>query len=490
MSEERHIVAQVEGNSPAFNGSTVVSVDPSKWREGLIGNTKYTYTQQGRIGRFTPASLGRQTRLHSVVRVYCDGPITTGDGITIRGSLSLSSDVAPVNPLRQALVPLTTSPSTAQALELGPTDDVCVVHTGDGTLATLHFVIYDLDEEAMAARDNARLLGAAVGGNTGADAVTTQTITANNATIDPWVGTKFVFVNIAAAGATIRLPDVATVPTPGPSGPINRLRIIRIGGNSVFVEAQNGQRLNEQLSPGYSFELEGFEEVEAIRVGSGYSVAKSLNAAAVSVANAVTDESQPCPAPTSHIHTVRLNYTANGNLVLPPLAEWPLGTVGILVRQNPGTAQVRIRPQAGEVLNSDTNGIAYLGGGGAGTAWPGFIRRTLYGYIVWSIGNCSESPYLASGLAAVNLAPWGAQELMVELTAAGVAQQVNLPSRLLVPRGAICTVMPSASGAKTVAAFAAQTITGAGAAPANSYAMTTLIGRRFIAAGTTDWIVL
>lgn len=161
MSTERHIVVKALQSVTAFDGTTPISLALALWPRGL-GNQKYSYTEQNRIGRFTPTSLGRSYQTHSRVRVYCDGPVTEEDVITVRGSLEETDGVAPINALRTGPIPLGTSLETAVPLELGPYDDVCVRFAGDGVAATLHFVIYDLDEAQLDRRDNGTLAAEAL----------------------------------------------------------------------------------------------------------------------------------------------------------------------------------------------------------------------------------------------------------------------------------------------------------------------------------------
>lgn len=485
MSEERHITVQVENNVSAFNGTTVINVDPARWRDARTGNAKYLYTEQQRIGRFTPYSLGRPPYTHSIVKVYCDGPVADGDGVFVLGSRLLSDDVAPIDPLRTATVPLTTSIEDAKAFELGPTDDICVVFAGDGELATLHFVVYDLDEAGLDRRDNTQLLGEVIsgGGSSATGQITFETVLAAK-TLDPWSGLKYVFVNVPAA-AVIRLPAVASVPVPGPNGPVNRLIFIRTGGGPPIIEAQNGERINGQLSPAFAFEIEGFKAIQVDRVGTGYTATQPLITVPVQLTNAVVGGTVNIPVPPSNVCVTQLDFSADGDAVLPDTVLWPFDSEMFIMRAPglSGGSQVRIVPPAGQLLNSEVDGHAFLAPGKVGR-----LHRTLTGYAFMDDGQSRETSLIALAGANVAIDPWGLAAITVDLNGAG-AQTLTLPPRARVPRGAPVYVY-SRNAAKTVSAAAGETIAGGGGAPALTFNTGSNTVRLFIAAGTTQWMVM
>lgn len=204
MAQERHIKVQVSLLTPAFSG--VVFTPETGWQEGPGGKTSVLVTA-ARIGRFTPKTLGRTPTKHSRVRVYCDGPVIMGDTVEVKGS-NVSTEAAPVSPTRTAPVPLTTSLEDATVLELGPTDDLLVNFAGDGTLATIHIVIYDLSEEELERRDNAWFALNAAGQ---IPQFETRVVNVNSGSLASWTGTLFVSASAAAVFELLYLPPLADV---------------------------------------------------------------------------------------------------------------------------------------------------------------------------------------------------------------------------------------------------------------------------------------
>lgn len=204
MAQERHIKVQVSLLTPAFSG--VIFTPETGWQEGPGGKTSVLVTA-ARIGRFTPKTLGRTPTKHSRVRVYCDGPVAMGDTVEVKGS-NVSTEAAPVSPTRTSPVPLTTSLEDAAVLELGPTDDLCVNFAGDGTLATIHIVIYDLSEEELERRDNAWFALNAAGQ---IPQFETRVVTVNSGSLASWTGTLFVSASAAALFELLYLPQLGDV---------------------------------------------------------------------------------------------------------------------------------------------------------------------------------------------------------------------------------------------------------------------------------------
>lgn len=490
MSQERHITVRINrggaGGGPAFDGSSLLpygsEAGAEGWADGGPSNTKDTYFEGTTVvGRFRPATLGRTKFKHSRFRVYCDGPITQGDVVFVRGSLNVdpADRIVPPNPLRTVSVPLTTSLEAATRLELGPNDDICVVHAGDGEAATLHFVGYDLDEAQLDRQDLLALLIQAqaqiVGG-----AVTIRNQNAAG-TIDPWpTGHLYVFVD-APAGSVVRVPAIADVAPPGANGPVNLVTFVRVGGGVVLLQSQNGELANGQAAPAWAVELSAFEAVTWERVGAGWVVTKAPFAGPTFLSNAVIGGSVNIPIPTSPTSVVQLDFSADGDAILPTTADWPLGNSTWIMRApGLGNEQVRFRPPAGELLNSQADGLFYLS-----PNHVALVRRTLVGYMVSSDGVGRPAGFTQVGGAAVNVQPWGLHELFLELNGAG-AQTATLPARARVPAGAPISVLAT-NAAKTVSAAAGETIVGVATAPALTFGVPQNTVRRFVALGATQW---
>lgn len=208
MADERHYIVQLEAEG--FDGTTPATLDDS-WLPAPKNQSDQKYRSlslaEGSVGLFPPGVLGGAVKGTRLVRVFTDGAITEGDRYwTVGSAVEVAADglveADPVSVVRETSVPLTTRPSGAQPLELGPTDQLAIFTT---RATTAHIVVVDLDEDEIydwSARlaDRSALTRQ----------VTSRAIAAAT-TVATWQGLLFLAVTAAAAADTLTLPPIALI---------------------------------------------------------------------------------------------------------------------------------------------------------------------------------------------------------------------------------------------------------------------------------------
>ncbi|MCY1062128.1 hypothetical protein [Nannocystis sp. SCPEA4] len=196
-----------------------------------------------RVGRFRPEILGRKTKSGtSLVQVWTDGPVGLADSYFVLGSND-TSESNPPSTQRGLAAPLTTAPSSAELLELGPTDHLAI-STADQT--TCYIRVIDLDEEQLARWLRSKKLPA---GYVATDAAITIENDVDDAVFDiPPSNVDQLLVRVNATARTIlRLPQWSA------SRPGQELNFSRntLGEGVVRIEPAPGDELNQFPFPLY-----------------------------------------------------------------------------------------------------------------------------------------------------------------------------------------------------------------------------------------------
>ncbi|MCY0985801.1 hypothetical protein OV203_01575 [Nannocystis sp. ILAH1] len=146
MSDERYYTVRASFDPAIFAELTMpwtpeagAGQDPSDMRARRLTTA--------RVGRFRPELLGRKAKsTSSLVQVWTDGPVGLADRYFVLGSDN-PAESNPPSAQRGAAATLTTAPSSAELLELGPTDHLAI-QTAEQT--TCYIRVIDLDEEQLA----------------------------------------------------------------------------------------------------------------------------------------------------------------------------------------------------------------------------------------------------------------------------------------------------------------------------------------------------
>lgn len=428
MAQQRvYLITSTAAAGVAFDGSTAFS---GVWRPPGAGtgafstkNNKFNVaTTETAVGRFSPAALGSTKNPVRLVRAYSNGPFTPGDEYLVRSSADPLLG-QPTSIVREAARPLGSSMADAVPLLVGPTDDLCVTMSGDGTAASVHLLVDDVSEAEWAAI-NAALIAAAAAGT--ATTFETRELTAP-AAVDSWVGTLFVSGLSATAGLDFTLPALADV---------------AIGARLVFFRSDAAGRWFN-LQPDGTDTINGANEpLRFAAAAQGFTLERTSVGWS---ANATVDDGTAlfylgniALAAPSRLRTRvewELDQVGAGAMTLPSQAEVAIGQTFLISLQaiGGGAPYGNVVPQLGETLDGVVNKAIVLGRAGDSVS----IERVPGGWI--STTNhilTTETRQVTVDAGPVDLLAWTVDVLYVEARGTVASGTLRLPLASTVRVGA------------------------------------------------------
>lgn len=351
MVSYRHYTLQ----AARFDGITKPATPNANWSEawaaGDLNNhvlNRYS-NPAAAVGRFIPGFLGRRREAHSLVRVWTDGPIADGDGLTVLGSAT-TTEANPASVTRRALTPITASPETSTVIELAPFDDLGVKVVGDGgedSVVTCHVSILDLSSsEAFDWFKNKDQEN----GEDGCCTFSSITVTGGAQQLAAWTGVRFIDATITTGAGVqdLTLPDGAGLEV-GAKGVI-----VRNGGDPFRVMGDGAPINQADLADGIIFDADGLAVVFEW-TGDSWTATYAIRDLAPQV---VDDGDAPAEIPVFEGDKVfNLDLALNGPVLLPTAAEIAAGQQAILL--NVGE-QADLTAKAGNDLNGVTEGVVPL----------------------------------------------------------------------------------------------------------------------------------
>lgn len=449
--DPRHFIL----NAGRFDGTTPVT---EAWKpSGDAPSSPYNYVEQDLLGRVSFARFLNPATQSMWVSVRCRKPPGVGDRVELR---SVAEDETTDDPPPLASDQLLESRSLTQTwcfpFYAGVQDALAFHHIPDDG-GTIDVQMLGVGQEAAIAwfkANAARCCGEGNGGEV--ESIDVE----ETSEIKPWAGELFVFVDVPGPGnGELTLPEAADVTEN------SRVHFVRVGGVVTIIQAAAGEIINGQLSPATALELSGFELITITRKGAGWVATAPTFRGPQTFDNAIVGGFVSLSPPTDRVTVIQLDFTGRGDCRLPPLNECPQDAEFHISRQpGGGTEQVRFVPTAGDLLNGQLNGVAYLGPNDAVR-----LRRTLVGWNIVGDGELRARLIRTVAVGNIALTAWGVGELLVRLVQAG-AQTATLPARADVPDGAVVRIQ-ALGAAKTVAGAAGENIIGNGTAAANTFAL-------------------
>ncbi len=284
-------------------------------------------------------------------------------------------------------------------------------------------------------------------------------ITAGGA-VPAWSGLTYFLVNIAGGG-------VLTVPAASSINTGAQAYFIQVGGGPVGITTTGTDTLNEVVNG--LFQVAGFGGGYLARVGAGYVTTEPLLSAKQTVTNNVSGTTQNMPALTAMVLAVELDYTADGDLLLPLISAAPMGAKYLAYRSL-GDSQIRLKVAGGQSLNGTLNGVLFVPVA-AGTTGGGalVIEAGPSGWTVVGSFGLAPMDVVTVAVGDTTLNPWGLDGGLVRLTE-GAGQVVTLPASGTVPVGATRRFL-ALGAAKTLDADGADTIVGRAVAAAGTFSI-------------------
>lgn len=370
MADERHYIIRLT-DGEGFDGETPATPADS-WLPLPKGQSDQKYRSltitDGTRGLFGPDVLGGPVKGTRLVRVFTDGEIEDGDRYWTVGSATEVGpgslvEADPVSVVREPAVTMTTRPSGAHPLELGPTDQLAI-ETMRPT--TAHIIVTDLDEDEVYDW-TARLADRAA-----ADRPVTSRAVAAATTVDAWEGLLFLAVTAATAGDTLTLPLLEDIALG------DEVFIYRDGGAWFQVDGNGTEEINGNVRT-VRFLNDGEGEVFK---KSAFGWVSTGDATSTTVVTLTDDNliATPARARTHILWTV----TASAVLTLPDIALVPIDAeIDVTLFSVTGGTRFIVQPTAAQNLNGTTRPEAFANVGDSA-----IFRRVDQGWI--SVTNAND----------------------------------------------------------------------------------------------------
>lgn len=349
-----------------LDGTTPLTTD---WNPDPPGNRSQgeSWALQTTVGRISPLRWMSRGSLGAIViakawQTQPDGPVTltsrTPTGAEL-AELSPPANLPTVPPnaaLNQPLESRTVNASTWSApLLLSPEHALTLTQPGDNPAGpagnTVEMIFIDIGSAEALAYIQA-IFGACCSDGGGGE-VQVRTVTVSEA-IPAFAGTEYLLVNGALSNITLTLPAVASV-TEGTT-----LVATRIGGGVPTIIPATGETINGDVDG--RVVINDIGQATFVLRGGQWLSSVSPQPDVITVTNAIAGGVVALPLSTGSTRVI-VNFTANGILRLPVLADAGDGIQYIIAREQDGPAQparVQVLPQGGELLNGVTNLAAYL----------------------------------------------------------------------------------------------------------------------------------